>query len=1376
MSRPESMATGGYFPMPADLVPRVAALLRFDEPIVDEDGDAESREWALVDPCAADGKAALALSDLLDKSREDLTVHRYFVELEAVRFAALDKASPYGTKRVRGDAFRLEWERGERLGASLLFLNPPYDEGRLEARWLLRFADCLAPSGVLVFVIPSSALEAVAGVLAQHFEGVVGYRFPGEHFRAFRQVVLFARRRPPLLAPDSALLARIATWAADPMLLAELPDAGPARFTVPSFPDDDAGFSTWQIAPLDLVALTSLARPWRRTDRRGRIAPFPAALPPGGAAMLHARTFPVAMPLGEGHVPAALACGVMNGARLAPDDPATGLPDVYAKAVFRKRWKTADTRSDKDGHVVGEIQVEQPELSLTVLDLESRTFHTPRSSAEKTDATALTDMTAADVLVRYRTSFRAVLKSRCPALHDPDEPTHALALPTLARRLFTAQAEVTRAIVKLLGTEGAALLLGEVGVGKSTVALAVAAAIHARRVLVVCPPHLLDSWQTQARAVLPDARATVLADVADVDDFARDEADGLVIGILAQTAGKLSHAWAGVGDSEPHAYARVEGPASEEVARHRAAFLDHRHARRCPRCGEPPIELPDELARERIRCGYTPLVFHGPTGELTHALAVALLPVFVDEAAIAELFPRRWERQLAQRFAATLTNDPVAREVRWEKLVRAGTLTALVRSVVRLALDPDASTNAARAALPPLLAALQDDALTAEAARAIYTASIADSAWRGAEADARTYARRLLLLLPPGSPTQASLGAELIALGANDNLCGTSAWDEWHVKVAELQGTANRVHRDSSYEGLQKHAGLLHYGQLPLGAARLALQAFTALRAATDVDHGPPCGEPLFQAVPRPRRVPLASYLVKRHPHLIDLAVIDEAHECANADSAQSQAMAQFMGTKMLLLTGSVSNGYALGLFAILWTISKKFRDEFPRERSAEHRAGAVRSRSRDARTDFARTYGYARRYVDLRGGDDEDDVTGFGANSDRIERRRTMGFAPGVLPSLLLKHLLPVAVVLHMEDLHVDLPPRSEHVVVVDPGEDLGQRVRALRSRLVAQIKSDRFSPLTGKLFGAMADEWSSADRASMGIGNSPDGIYRVTYPESVGGAVVAALEPTLSDDVLPKERQLVDILRGELAEDRATLVFVWHADCGLQARLARVIEAELGEPCPILHADKVPAKKREAWIEREILAKHRRLLIVNPVAVGTGLNVLTHFSSLVWFQPPGCLPKAMRQAEGRVYRIGQTRPTRIYWLLYGATSQEILHRLLLLKVAESVAVDGLDPASALQASGVGTPEGMSGFDVGRAIFEAVQEDEQTRSSPLHGSFRPHTSEPAAAVVMQGAPVVMSAAAASTQTEAVSSPTQPRVILLHLRRAPHAAQLAWGW
>jgi hypothetical protein len=1360
MARPASKAVGGYYPTPPSLVPAIAALLELPAVVTDEDGDPEERSFAIVDPCAADGAAVFALSREIAKGRADLKIRHYVAELEATRSAALKSARGSDTTVARGDAFRIRFEtERDRRSASLVFLNPPYDEGELETRWLERFKDALVTGGVLVFIVPVGALAPAASTLARSFENLACFRFPSEEYLAFKQVVLLGRRREMLLHPDPALTGQLDAWVAAPDTIPVLPLAGPAVHTVPLFEHAETGFSTWEITPLDVIALAKSVRPWRRTDRRGTLQLIPGVLPAEGVRALDAQTFPVAMPLGEGHVPAALGCGVMNGARFSPDDPASGLPEVYAKAVFRKRWKTADRRKDEYGNVVGEVQVQQPELRMTVLDLATSTFHTPRSSAERTDALYLPEMTAADILFRYQRAFRAVIERRCPALHDPKEPGHALALPALPRRLFTAQAEVTRAVVKLLLTERAALVLGEVGVGKSTVTLATAATLGARRIVIVCPPHLLDSWKDQAKAVLPGARTLVLVDVADVDGFAAATDEGVVIAILAQTSGKLRHAWAGVGDADAKPVHLAESPETIEIRAHRAAFVEGAFPRRCPRCGEVPKEAPDELAKTRARCTSKPLVVKGALGRLALSLATVLIPVFADAATVAELFPEYGRARLVRRAAFALERDKGLRARNFATQVRERRFGPIIAALLSLAIEgtkngrPPADMHVAREPLLELLAAAPDVGTIAHAVRSLYVSSLEDRAWYGTGAEQRTFARKLMLLLPPGGDAQAELARELETHSTNDERYGTGGWERWRNKVQDLvQGRSGHNRATADYSSIDIKEGVLHLGKYPVGSAALAKSALETLKSHGGIGEGPSCNEFLYAAIPKPRRVPLAKYLAKRYPGLVDLAVIDECHECANQDSAQAQAMAKFMGTRMLLLTGSLSNGYAVGLFAILWTISRRFRDEF----------------SRDAVNDFGRTYGYERRYVDYRDKESGEVVT-FGANSDRVERRRSMGWAPGVLPSLILKHVLPISVVLHMDDLKVDLPPRTEAVELVEPGHELGRRVQALRGALVAQIKADRWGSLAGKLFGQMAEEWSSADRASEGIGNTPDGIFRVTYPESVGGGLVVELPPMPKDEVLPKERKLVDLVRSELAEGRNVLVFAWHSDCGLFERLARLLERELDLRCPILHADKVPAKKREAWINAEILAKKRRVLLVNPVAVGTGLNVLTHFSTIIWFQPPGCAPKALRQAEGRVHRIGQTKPTRVYWLLYKGTSQEILHRLLLLKVAESVALDGLDPASALEASGVGTQEGMSGFDVGRAIFEAVRDER----------FLPPVPAPEApAPALVALPVIVPIAARpAPAVEPAPLPVLPlHIIEKTVGPAKKSVQLTWSF
>ncbi|MGV5390782.1 DEAD/DEAH box helicase family protein, partial [Pseudomonas aeruginosa] len=74
-----------------------------------------------------------------------------------------------------------------------------------------------------------------------------------------------------------------------------------------------------------------------------------------------------------------------------------------------------------------------------------------------------------------------------------------LVLAGLKRKLFPAQAEVVHAAAELLANHGerAAIVNGEMGTGKTTVGIALAAVLHAegyRRTLVLSPPHLVYKW------------------------------------------------------------------------------------------------------------------------------------------------------------------------------------------------------------------------------------------------------------------------------------------------------------------------------------------------------------------------------------------------------------------------------------------------------------------------------------------------------------------------------------------------------------------------------------------------------------------------------------------------------------------------------------------------------------------------------------------------------------------------------------------------------------------------------------------------------------------------------------------------------------------
>lgn len=85
----------------------------------------------------------------------------------------------------------------------------------------------------------------------------------------------------------------------------------------------------------------------------------------------------------------------------------------------------------------------------------------------------------------------------------------------LKRKPFAAQAEVVQAIAALLldRNEQAAIINAEMGTGKTMMAIAVAAVMHAagyRRSMVIAPPHLVYKWRREILETIPNARVWVL--------------------------------------------------------------------------------------------------------------------------------------------------------------------------------------------------------------------------------------------------------------------------------------------------------------------------------------------------------------------------------------------------------------------------------------------------------------------------------------------------------------------------------------------------------------------------------------------------------------------------------------------------------------------------------------------------------------------------------------------------------------------------------------------------------------------------------------------------------------------------------------------------
>jgi hypothetical protein len=1125
-------------------------------------------------------------------------------ELEAERAAVLgQELNGSGDRVYHGDAFLLSSFAPKESGATVLYLNPPYDHdsdyGRLEHRFLLRFSQHLHPgAGFLFYLVPFYALEPSADFLARHFLEIRAWRLPDPEFQSFRQVLLVGRRAAKPLA-SSSFARTIRAWSENADSLPVLPEECPDPYEV----DPAAKFLVdYAIAPYDITSAVEAFRPWKDA---------PVGTSFSARELLGAR-FETAMPPKPVHIALALSSGMFNGHRLEPNDPRRH-PPLLAKGIFERKLVPVSERVSSDGDLLATVVVEQPSLCLTALRLDDYTFHRLEAGTIPNGGDDVSLWNAADLILNYDRSLAQLLQQQFPALHDPHRPDHRIALPTLARKPFRAQADAVQAALKLLARGFNPFLVAEVGTGKSTMALTIAAALspahHAattaelrsqglngrlprvEKTLIVCPPHLLKSWSDQAAAVVPDFAVQIVEGPGDLARPAQ-------IYILSREAAKLGHGHAG-----------VEG--------------------RCPRCGSPVESSAATNASRRLRCEAVLRRPQNPAARLAQSLATIL--------------------------ALAAPQNPIVEDL-------------LTAPALRRALD-SGKASAPRPASEAALLGFREDLL-----REIETL------YRKEDEQSPILSLSQLLLR-----LDTALGTASRTLDRLDALLGDEVASEWGP-VSWLRSVMitlkTKLEEPPTSELSAASRSKLRDAEM--------LKILEALHKSATWTEGRPCGEPLYQAV-APRRYPLAKLILRRHARDFGLLILDEAHEFNNAGSAQAKAahrLTGLPGVPTVVLTGSLMGGYASSLFPNFWALSPTFRSEF----------------GRDDRAAFVARYGFRKILVSPK----ESTTRELGTHTDReLGGRSTIGEAPGLMPTFILHHLLPVAALVHKDDLDVELPPCTEVPAPITIPEDdalaveLLSEYTRLQDELLQRIRADRFVPKrAGRLLGALVELPSYLDRA--GDDQPP---FEIRYPGGLDSELVAVGESFPSSWRTPKESWLLARVAAHLRGGSKVLVFLRHTGTPeLPARLLKLLR-DVTPRVAWLDAKKVPTAKREAWIDQHVLAKDVQVLLVNPNAVRTGLNNLVSFSAGLWYELD-LSTTTYRQANGRLHRIGQTRPVAIEIPFYAKTAQEVTFDLIAKKTTASLQVDALDLQAALEAVGASAEETTAlgtALSLGQAVYRAL-------------------------------------------------------------------------
>ncbi len=200
------------------------------------------------------------------------------------------------------------------------------------------------------------------------------------------------------------------------------------------------------------------------------------------------------------------------------------------------------------------------------------------------------------------------------------------------------------------------------------------------------------------------------------------------------------------------------------------------------------------------------------------------------------------------------------------------------------------------------------------------------------------------------------------------------------------------------------------------------------------------CSSPLWTAIPKIRRMSPAEFIKRKMRNFFTLGIFDECHELESLNSLQGNTFGRLASStrRTLALTGTLTNGYAVSLFALLYRMEPRKLKESGFEYGAE--------------TEWMSQYGVLEtvRYVDA-----NDFRSGRGKTNDKIVRRR-----PGISPVVLPKYLLDKCVFLRLADISEALPKYSEQVVSIRMADSQQNAYEELARKFKERLNASEGAP----------------------------------------------------------------------------------------------------------------------------------------------------------------------------------------------------------------------------------------------------------------------------------------------------------------------------
>ena len=141
--------------------------------------------------------------------------------------------------------------------------------------------------------------------------------------------------------------------------------------------------------------------------------------------------------------------------------------------------------------------------------------------------------------------------SRTPSPGGWWSPTHpstgprrtATSSPACSRKPLGAQEDAIKGAALSLEAHRGTTVVGEMGTGKTFIAAAAAHLAGFKRVLVLCPPHLVPKWKREVEMTVPGARAVIVKSITDLERLRLSVGSGPLFAVMSREKAKLSYRW-----------------------------------------------------------------------------------------------------------------------------------------------------------------------------------------------------------------------------------------------------------------------------------------------------------------------------------------------------------------------------------------------------------------------------------------------------------------------------------------------------------------------------------------------------------------------------------------------------------------------------------------------------------------------------------------------------------------------------------------------------------------------------------------------------------------------------------------------------------------